>query len=236
MIIGVTAFKGGAGKTTVSVNLAVYFAQLGHRVAMIDTDEQQSLYDWYLVRQNQEDLPRVDVFTNHDWRTIGKMMDDLYNKQGYDYLIVDGVPSINKVASRIIANSHMVISPVSVTGQADVNSTSRFLQHYKDILMEMDSIVPLFIVINKYKDTGTRNFFREQIQEKAKEHDVSIFSTHLTDLKVHEEAPTLGKAICEYVNLSRKLNKQENKAILEMNSVIEEVIEIRETLTKMANG
>ncbi|MHA1560555.1 MAG: MinD/ParA family ATP-binding protein, partial [Promethearchaeota archaeon] len=36
--ISVTGGKGGTGKTLIAVNLAVYYAQLGYKVLLIDAD------------------------------------------------------------------------------------------------------------------------------------------------------------------------------------------------------
>jgi cellulose biosynthesis protein BcsQ len=45
-VIAVTGRKGGIGKSSLSANLGVEFAALGSRVAMLDTDPQQSLVAW----------------------------------------------------------------------------------------------------------------------------------------------------------------------------------------------
>lgn len=38
--LAISTFKGGAGKSTLNVNLAAEFAQQGHRTLLIDCDEQ----------------------------------------------------------------------------------------------------------------------------------------------------------------------------------------------------
>lgn len=48
--IAITAQKGGAGKTTLSRNLAVAAALEGQRVLCIDLDPQQSLRQWWQAR------------------------------------------------------------------------------------------------------------------------------------------------------------------------------------------
>ncbi len=49
--------KGGCGKTTLSTNLAGYFARCGHRVMLGDIDRQQSSREWLKLRPDS--LPAI---------------------------------------------------------------------------------------------------------------------------------------------------------------------------------
>ena len=49
-IITVAQQKGGSGKTTLTVNLAVALRRKGFRVAVLDTDPQGSLGRWFMER------------------------------------------------------------------------------------------------------------------------------------------------------------------------------------------
>ncbi len=52
MIIAVINQKGGAGKTTIALNIAAALAAEGKRVLLIDADPQQTAQDWAAVRSS----------------------------------------------------------------------------------------------------------------------------------------------------------------------------------------
>lgn len=62
--LAISTFKGGAGKSTLNVNLAAEFAQQGHKTLLIDCDEQESSTRWYNVSQKRGLLP-VDGTLQH---------------------------------------------------------------------------------------------------------------------------------------------------------------------------
>ncbi|MBP7649161.1 MAG: ParA family protein, partial [Phenylobacterium sp.] len=49
--LAVLSRKGGAGKTTVALHLAVVAQAAGRRVALVDMDPQRSAADWWRSRQ-----------------------------------------------------------------------------------------------------------------------------------------------------------------------------------------
>ena len=51
--------KGGCGKSTLSTNIAVFFARDGHKVCIADYDPQRSSLDWLAMRS--ADLPVIDA-------------------------------------------------------------------------------------------------------------------------------------------------------------------------------
>ena len=52
-IVSIAQQKGGAGKTTVAVQLGVACLCAGRRVAMLDIDPQASLFTWFNVRRRR---------------------------------------------------------------------------------------------------------------------------------------------------------------------------------------
>lgn len=56
MILAVINQKGGAGKTTLALNLAAAMVEAGGRVLVIDADPQQTAQDWAAVRETPPPL------------------------------------------------------------------------------------------------------------------------------------------------------------------------------------
>jgi chromosome partitioning protein len=86
MIITCASVKGGVGKSTVAVNLTVMRTMAGDRVLLIDGDQQGTMSDWVLHRQNQGHPT--------DWTTISLSgaairPEVLKLKDNYDHVIID---------------------------------------------------------------------------------------------------------------------------------------------------
>jgi len=104
MRIGITNLKGGVGKTTISINLAVCFAHMGYRVCIVDTDTNQSSLKWYGARD--ESLPEVLAIGATDAKALNKAVDKLH--KDHDIIIIDGTPSLSEttIPQIEICNKH----------------------------------------------------------------------------------------------------------------------------------
>jgi chromosome partitioning protein len=85
-IVTLLAQKGGTGKTTLSIHLAVLAAARGMRVVIADIDPQRSAGVW--KKRREEDSPDV-ISLKAD--VLKKAIGD-YKKQGVDLLVIDTAP------------------------------------------------------------------------------------------------------------------------------------------------
>ena len=104
-IIAVLNQKGGAGKTTLSTNLARALQLDGNKVLLIDSDPQGSARDWNAAG-NGELLPVVCL----DRPTLAKDIQAIQDNQGW--LIIDGAPQIAELAVAAIKCADMILIPV----------------------------------------------------------------------------------------------------------------------------
>lgn len=107
--------KGGSGKTTLSTNLAGYYAAQGRHVTLADLDRQQSSLQW--LQRRPEKLP---IIHGHDARRKA-----LPSKFGT--LIVDSPAGVHgEKLSAIVKQADCVIIPIQPSA-FDIGATRDFL-------------------------------------------------------------------------------------------------------------
>jgi chromosome partitioning protein len=104
-IIAVLNQKGGAGKTTLSTNLARALQLAGDKVLLVDSDPQGSARDWNAAG-NGDLLPVIGL----DRATLAKDIQAIQDNQ--DWLIIDGAPQIAELAIAAIKCADMILIPV----------------------------------------------------------------------------------------------------------------------------
>lgn len=105
-VIAVSSQKGGSGKTTITGHLAVEAArQCGERVALIDTDPQGSLADWWNARENDD-----PAFAQATMATLDADLATLRD-QGFRLVFIDTPPAITRSIQMVVQKSDLVIIP-----------------------------------------------------------------------------------------------------------------------------
>src|SRR5215472_2209968 len=103
--LALLARKGGTGKTTLAVHLAVVAGQAGRRVLLVDTDPQRSAGDWWRARQS--DTPElVECPARQVPDVLAAAQDD-----GIDLVVVDTRPSVEADTAEIARLADLVLIP-----------------------------------------------------------------------------------------------------------------------------
>ena len=104
MIIALTNSKGGVGKSTLAVHLAVWWQEQGAKVALVDADAQGSSSVW--LHETAPDLPVLRL------QTADEILEGVPKLQTqFEHLIIDGPAGLSEVTRAILLVADMALLP-----------------------------------------------------------------------------------------------------------------------------
>lgn len=112
-VIAIAQQKGGAGKTTLAIQLAIAWRSRGKRVLLLDIDPQGSLSAWAELRRRvlgQDDELTVSPLSG--WR-LGNTLSAA--KSDVDYVLVDTPPHAETDTKAAIRHADLVLLPIQPT-------------------------------------------------------------------------------------------------------------------------
>lgn len=195
------AQKGGCGKTTLAVHLAVEYGKQGKAVALLDTDPQQSAAMWGGLRET-DDLTVAAVPADQ----IGAALRDA-ESDGYDLVIVDTPPHASASLMLALRKATLAVLPF--------RPTPFDLATLQTVKAMIDSAaIPAVAVISLARLRGAEiNPMRRAIEESGLMvletviHDLMPFSRSTGDgLSVTEFDPK-GRAALEIHALRRDIDE-----------------------------
>lgn len=184
-IITVAQQKGGSGKTTLAINLAVALRGRGHTVALLDTDPQGSLGRWFMERlQRQGDDEGLEFTTSSAW---GASYEAEKLKKRVDYVLIDTPPKIDSDLRPALRIADLVVVPVA-TSQVDLWATEGVLD-----LARREKCDTL-IVLNR---TRPNTRLAIEIGEKAVELGAEVAAAQVANRVAYAETLGLGLGASE---------------------------------------
>lgn len=114
-VLSIVSTKGGVGKTTLTVHLAVAAHTAGQRVLVLDLDQQGSAVQWWKDRQRtiaERQLPAGERFDvrRADARNLPATVDAAAG-EGFDLTIIDTPPHADFPAARAVEVADLVLMP-----------------------------------------------------------------------------------------------------------------------------
>ncbi|GAB4387954.1 ParA family partition ATPase [Albidovulum sp.] len=183
-VISIVQQKGGSGKTTLAVNLAVAAMQRGRRVALLDTDPQGSLGRWFMTRHERLADPGLDFSTSSAWG-VSYECDKL--RREADLVIVDTPPKADADLRPALRAADLVLVPVAAS-HVDLWATDGVL----DLASREGKRTCL--VLNRMR-AGTR--LGEEVAGAAGELTADIAAARLANRVVYAESLGLGLGATE---------------------------------------
>ncbi|MCY7346949.1 MAG: ParA family protein [Pyrinomonadaceae bacterium] len=192
-IIAVSNQKGGAGKSTVTTNLAVELAHRGYEVLVIDSDaEQQSTMVWSARREQVNESGELPfVQTTHlpakNLRNVHRLRDK------YEYILIDGGARITEEAHAAVAVADYLLVPVK-TSELDVESTVQFLK-IVSLGMKRNDALQVSILINGMNEQSVLG--QTVLEQLEQWEDFKLLKTRLGQYQAFQDAVSSGMGVVE---------------------------------------
>jgi len=181
-IISVAQQKGGAGKSTLASNLAVALLAGGKRVALLDTDPQQSLTRWHSLRPAGA-TPLV--FDNPSgWRITGALD---RHRRNMDFIILDTPPHADSDSRIAIRAADLVLVPLqpSLPDLWASEATIKLAEDEKRLYR---------LVLNRLPATGR---LRDVVTEELARRKAPVMKETLGNRSAYAAAFALGLGVTE---------------------------------------
>ncbi|MDP3340809.1 ParA family partition ATPase [Frigidibacter sp.] len=183
-VIAVAQQKGGSGKTTIAVNLAVAFMQQGAKVSLLDTDPQGSLGRWFMARRERLGDPGMEFSTSSAWG-VGYECEKL--RRDADFILVDTPPKVDADLRPTLREADLILIPVA-SSHVDLWATEGVLD------LARRERKRTTVVLNRAK-AGTR--LGEEVAEAAAALEAELAETRLANRIVYAETLGVGLGVLE---------------------------------------
>ncbi len=206
MIIVVANSKGGVGKSTVAVHLAVWLKEQGHSVILADCDTQHSSSEW--LKEAEPDIRSESLGTPEE------ILDRLRElNQEADYVIADGPGSNSEISRALLLLADFAFVPCKAS-MLEV----RALAQATKVLRQVQSIRngrPFATIILSM--VGKHYRLTKDMKEAAESLEMVLADNMITQKQVYADAPGQGAVVW-------KLGPRGNTAGQEIKDLFTEIL------------
>ena len=180
--LAIISQKGGSGKTTIAVHMAVCAIRQNLHTAIIDIDPQGSAYDWYLSRSEENELNAVKAGVNQLAALLKQAQ-----AGGADLVIVDTAPHSDSAAAIAAQLADFVLMPCRPArfDLKAIGSTSQIARLAK---------TPASVVIN----AAPRGKLADEAREALRLQGIDVLSPVLQQRVTYSHAVIDGRSVHEY--------------------------------------
>lgn len=118
--------KGGSGKTTLTTNLASYYASKKHKTAIIDYDPQGSSLNWLRTRPGH--IEKIHAANGAAPKSAALRSAQMWIPEDTEFLIIDAPAGAKGLLlQELVRKSHFILIPVAPSA-IDIHATADFVK------------------------------------------------------------------------------------------------------------
>lgn len=189
--------KGGSGKTTLAIGLALAAIQAGHTVRLIETDPQGTLSNWQSRRPYAEPIVEP-IYGAGDFEQRLQWLD----RTGVTLAIIDTAGGVNAATTAAIRYADLCLIPARPS-IADIEATATTLG------MVRASNRPFAFILNQTPIRGQRltNAATTLGEEAALDTSGVVATPFIVMRNDHQDALSAGLAVSEYAPTSKSADE-----------------------------
>lgn len=186
-VIALLNEKGGAGKSTVAINLACALHRQGRKVVLIDADPQGTARDWREASPEGLDLPPVVPLDRPE------VLLSSIKTLAADIAIIDTPAKAEKMSASVVRIADIALIPVQPSG-ADVWASAaavKLIQQKKDVGGQIEAA---FIAT---RVSGNTNLSKDILKGDWNEYGVDMMDQSISNRVAYAQALTDGTSLYE---------------------------------------
>jgi len=202
MIVTLGTEKGGSGKSTNAINLAVYLAHEGVDVTLLDADPQATSAQFIERRNELKILPKVHCSQRHG--DVSATARDL--AQRYQVVIIDAGGRDSRELRTAIAVSNLLLTPIRAS-QADLET----LPHVNNMILaarDLNKGLAAFALLSMAPSNPVIKEVSLAKELIAQFDQLQLAGTIIRDRKVYRDALAAGKGVVEMSNTQARAEIQ----------------------------
>lgn len=185
--------KGGVGKTTCCVNFAVWLANAGKDVLIVEADRQASIEKWAEYRAENPDLLEIGLLQK--FTDLGKELKKLKSK--HQHILVDVAGRNSEELRQALEVADRLIIPLQPTSQLDVDVLPELVE-LVDSAKERNKNLKAVVLLNQCPPNPDKNKrVCETVELIESEYGLKVLKSKLVKRFNFQDSVSEGKGVAE---------------------------------------
>lgn len=178
--------KGGSGKSTLCVNIAAMLVKLNRSVCVIDSDPQQSTYDW-IINTKDPLLSQVNCRDVSNLEALSEIDDE--------FILIDTQGNLNKELADFLKVSSLVLVPCRVSRDDIVGQG--WVQMFLQKSQSEKKTTPIMAILN---GVNKRSQILSHIKQQLDEDGTKVAQTTVSQRVCFSETNVNKMSVIRYNN------------------------------------